>query len=75
MANPSLDEKDPRQQLLETAALILEQEGWLLGRMVYEGGVGRRILQFSERYREWQDQVQAYRTQHPGAWPEPLDNS
>jgi hypothetical protein len=75
MSNTQDEPADPRQSLLENAALILEQEGWLLGRMVYVSGSSRRLQQFADRYQEWQDQVKAYRDANPGVWPEPPDNS
>lgn len=62
--------------LLEEAAFILEQEGWLLGRIQHDGGgTSRRVGQFADRYSEWSAKVKIWRAQHPGVWPEPPDNS
>lgn len=66
---------DDRQALLEEAAFILEQEGWLLGRLKHEGRSGSRVNQFADRQQAWLDRVRAYRAQNPGVWPEPPDNS
>ncbi len=68
-------EVDPRQPLLEEAALVLEQEGWLLGRMQHEGRGGGRINQFADRHKQWLEKIKAFRVQNPNTWPEPPDNS
>ncbi len=60
--------------LLEEAALILEQEGWLLQRLAQETGSGR-LRRFFRRYEAWQTKVNAWRSKHPETWPEPPDNS
>jgi hypothetical protein len=66
-----------RQELEAEGAYILEQEGWLLGRAVNsELGAGqRRMRSFFERYDNWQQRVNEFRQQNPGAWPVPEDNS
>ena len=69
--------KDPvmsRQALEAEAALILEQEGWVLVRLSRESPSGR-LRQFAERYQAWQDKVKEFRAAHPEQWPEPPDNS
>jgi len=62
---------------LVKGAFILEQEGWLIGRAANsELGAGNgRLRRFCERYTEWQEKVKQFRTQFPGEWPEPPDNS
>ena len=62
-------------RLLDEAALILEQEGWLLARMVHDGNQSSRLRRLSERSRAWQNKVDAFRAKHPGVWREPPDNS
>jgi len=42
-----------KNELLEQAALILEQEGWLICRYARETGSGR-MRDFADRYKEWQ---------------------
>ena len=64
-----------RDELLAEAALILEQEGWLLARWLHENPHSSRLKQFATRYKEWQDKVTEYRKEHPEDWTEPPDNS
>jgi hypothetical protein len=64
-----------KEQLLAEAALILEQEGWLVTRIARESG-GHRIRAFSARYEAWQAKVAALRLCSPDDhWPAPCDNS
>jgi hypothetical protein len=63
-----------KEELLAEAALILEQEGWLVRRHAYENPL-TRMGRFAERYRVWQEKVKAFRVENPEAWPEPTDNS
>jgi len=63
-----------KQELLDQAAFILEQEGWLVGRAARDTG-SSRLRQFHERYAEWQAKVKLFREQHPGEWAIPPDNS
>jgi hypothetical protein len=67
-----------KDELLAEAALILEQEGWLLERM-YRETSSARIRSFNDRYKAWQRKVVEARLQGPleatGMWPEPPDNS
>jgi hypothetical protein len=66
-----------KEELIAEGALILEQEGWLINRVVYsECGAGNgRMRNFSDRYTQWQVRVNEFRDQHPGEWPVPEDNS
>ena len=70
-----VDERQ-HQTLLEEAALILEQEGWLVERAGYDTG-SSRMRRFGERYRAWQTKVDEFRKSTPQAeaWPKPPDNS
>jgi hypothetical protein len=63
-----------KEELLADAAFILEQEGWLVKRHAHENP-HTRMARFSERYAAWQEEVNAFRKEHPGEWPEPPDNS
>lgn len=63
-----------KDELLAQAAQILEQEGWLVERMAREA-VSHRLDSFAERYRLWQQEVDAYRALNPDAWLAPPDNS
>lgn len=63
-----------KQELEAEAAVIFEQEGWLLVRLAREGH-SSRVRRFSERYQEWQAKVNAFRQEHPDEWTEPPDNS
>jgi hypothetical protein len=63
-----------KQELLEQAAYILEQEGWLIGRAARDTG-STRLKQFYERYAAWQAEVRALREAQPGEWAAPPDNS
>jgi hypothetical protein len=65
-----------KQELLEMAALILEQEGWLAGRFAHEINNGR-LRRFSDRYQAWQAKLNQFREQAPdnNGWPVPEDNS
>jgi len=68
--------KVPSQRaFLEEAALILEQEGWLVSRHSREEPRSRRWGDFATRYEAWKARVEMYRGAHPGKWPEPPDNS
>jgi hypothetical protein len=62
-----------KDQLLEEA-VILEQEGWLLGRLSREMD-SRRMRAFNKRYEEWQARVKEARSRGEDMWPEPPDNS
>jgi hypothetical protein len=64
-----------RNHLLEQAALILEQEGWLLARMTHDGVGGNRVARFRDRFEAWQQKVREFRDHNAGVWPEPPDNS
>lgn len=78
VTKPSISIEGPhpqRQYLLEQAALILEQEGWLLARMTHDGVGGRRVAQFRDRFEEWRQKVKEFRNQNAEVWPEPPDNS
>lgn len=61
-------------KLLAEAALILEQEGWMLARLAREFNSGR-LRAFAERYEPWKKRVQEARKLDPDMWPEPEDNS
>jgi hypothetical protein len=61
-------------ELRAEAALILEQEGWLIGRAAHETK-SARFSDFYDRYRSWREKVKAFRASNPNAWPEPPDNS
>ena len=66
-----------KEELLAEAALILEQEGWLIRRFAHEIG-SSRLRMFAKRYENWQNQVNEFREQSPENlqnWPIPLDNS
>jgi hypothetical protein len=63
-----------KEELLAEGALILEQEGWLIGRFAHETK-SARLKWFFERYQEWQKKVKQFREQFPGEWQEPPDNS
>ncbi len=63
-----------KEELLSQAALILEQEGWLIQRMARESA-SHRLDSFAERYRHWQQELDAFRALNPDAWLEPPDNS
>lgn len=72
-SNPT-EEKD-KMALLSEAALILEQEGWLIERLIHEQSTGSRFKRFAERYRQWQENVDGFRALYPDAWPPPPDSS
>lgn len=78
-AKPSGDVGDfgegTKERLLLEAATILEQEGWLLVRLIRDVYVGRRLRRFTERYQEWQHRVNEARAQGKDMWPTPPDNS
>lgn len=63
-----------KQELVDEAAFILEQEGWMLSRFARDT-MSSRLSHFSDRYKAWQEKVKAYRAEHPNEWPEPPDNS
>ena len=63
-----------KQEILDEAAFILEQEGWMLSRYANDTH-SSRLGRFSERYKAWEAKVKAYRAEHPNEWPEPPDNS
>jgi hypothetical protein len=63
---------ETKEKLMEEAALILEQEGWLIERCAHETG-GSRLRRFSERYKDWQSKVKSFREQDLNVWPEPPD--
>ncbi len=63
-----------KDELLLEAAIILEQEGWLVVRQANDTG-SRRLRNFAERYSEWQKKVKAARERDQTMWPEPPDNS
>lgn len=68
--------KSTKDELLEEAAEILEQEGWLVGRHAHElSGSSARWNAFSKRYSSWQEKVNQARKQGLDMWPEPPDNS
>jgi len=62
-----------KQELLEAAALILEQEGWVIERFAYEN-CSSRLNHLAKRYRDWQNQVNQARAEGQ-EWPVPPDNS
>ena len=66
-----------KDELLAECALILEQEGWLIGRAVHsEWGAGNsRMRRFYDRYQAWQNKVNEFRKNNPGVWDVPPDNS
>jgi hypothetical protein len=61
-------------ELKAEAALILEQEGWLIGRAARDMP-SARLEWFDERLRSWLEKVKAFRAANPNTWPEPPDNS
>jgi hypothetical protein len=64
-----------RLLLEREAALILEQEGWIVERTAHETS-SRRMRAFGERYRAWQAKVDQFRAANPEpTWPKPPDNS
>jgi hypothetical protein len=63
-----------RRDLEAQAALILEQEGWLVGRQAHESG-SSRMTAFNDRIVAWRRELQEFRANHPSEWPEPPDNS
>jgi hypothetical protein len=63
-----------KEELESEAALILEQEGWLLTRLARETN-SARLRRLAERYESWLASVSAFRVLYPGRWPEPPDNS
>jgi uncharacterized protein YodC (DUF2158 family) len=71
---PAPQVSSAKQSLLEEAAFILEQEGWLVGRAAHDTSSGR-LTRFATRYTAWQAKVKSYRESHPGEWQEPPDNS
>ena len=62
----------PKLDLQLEAALILEQEGWLLSSAM---PTSSRMRRFAYRYESWQRRVKEVRQTNPAAWPEPEDNS
>ena len=65
--------KMTKDKLLAGAALILEQEGWIVESSAREYG-SRRLRAFADRYTAWQQAVDKFRTQNP-EWIKPPDNS
>lgn len=63
-----------KNEFLEEAAVILEQEGWLISRYARDTG-SNRLRRFAERVDKWQDAVDAFRLVQPDEWPRPPDNS
>lgn len=65
---------ETKQKLIEEAAFILEQEGWVAEMLAREIG-NSRLRRFGERYRQWQNKVKEFRKENPTEWEEPPDNS
>jgi hypothetical protein len=63
-----------REELFKEAVIILEQEGWLAGFYAYQTG-SRRLEEFAERYKDWQNKVDEARKQDLEIWDKPEDNS
>ncbi len=64
-----------KDELLAEAALILEQEGWLVVRQAHETG-SHRLKKFAARYEVWRAKVAEARRLDPKVmWPEAPDNS
>lgn len=63
-----------RNELEAEAAYILEQEGWIIGRLAHETQ-NSRARDFYDRYKQWKQKVNQFRTSNPNDWPEPPDNS
>jgi hypothetical protein len=64
-----------RTEIEAEAALILEQEGWMIARASHEQPSYNRLKRFAERYTNWMKTVGDYRARNPESWPTPPDNS
>lgn len=75
VAPRQLTQSATRTEIEAEAALILQQEGWMIERTSKDYPFDTRFSRFAERYRNWMKTVGDYRTSHPGSWPTPPDNS
>lgn len=75
VAPRQLTQSVTRTEIEAEAALILEQEGWMIARASHEQPSYNRLKRFAERYTNWMKTVGDYRARNPESWPDPPDNS